>query len=307
MTVKDTSNVEANVIDGSVMENYHPAISAPFFNTDVQHASPLPSFEVLGVRVHAVQMSAALAQLCSWLDDPRAIGRYVAVTGMHGVAESRQNEHFRLVLKTADLVVPDGMPLVWLGRIRGFPLRRRVCGADLMDCFCRVSGPAYRHFFYGGAPGVAESLARALHEKHGIVIAGTYTPPFRALTNAEEQELASIVEAASPDVFWVGLSTPKQENWIYEHRHQLNVPVMVGVGAAFDMNSGRTRRAPGWMRNYGLEWLHRLLSEPRRLWKRYLFTIPKAMWFVGLEVLGFRSPGRANKKSSTAAVNIVRE
>lgn len=296
MRVEEMSNVKPNLIAGSAMENYQPAVSARFLNTGVQRPSALPSFEILEVRVHAVQMSDVLAQLRSWLDDPKTSGRYVAVTGMHGVAESRQNEHFRLVLNTADLVVPDGMPLVWLGRIKGFPLRHRVCGAELMDHLCQVSGFAYRHFFYGGAPGVAESLAQALHEKHGIVIAGTYTPPFRALTDAEEQELASIVEAASPDVFWVGLSTPKQENWIYEHRHRLNVPVMLGVGAAFDMNSGMTRRAPAWMRKDGLEWLYRLLSEPRRLWKRYLFTIPKAMWFVGLEVLGFRSRGRTKTR-----------
>ena len=244
-----------------------------------------PSFHVLGVRVDAVQMSDAVARLRSWIDDRQSIARFVAVTGMHGIAESRENSQFRQVLNAADLVVPDGMPLVWLGRLKGYPLGQRVCGAELMDAFCQVSGKAYRHFFYGGAPEVAERLARVLHEKHGIVIAGTYTPPFRPLTVAEGKELASFVERTSPDVLWVGLSTPKQESWMYEQRHKLKVPVMLGVGAAFDMNSGNLQRAPKWMREHGLEWLFRLASEPRRLWRRYLITIPQALWFVCLELL----------------------
>ena len=132
---------------------------------------------------------------------------------------------------------------------------------------------------------MAEKLARVLHEKHSIVIAGTYTPPFRSLTEVEEKELASLVEVAAPDVLWVGLNSPKQAKWMYEHRYTLKVSVMLGVGAAFDMNSGNLRRAPGWMREHGLEWLFRLASEPRRLWRRYLITIPKAVWFVCLELL----------------------
>jgi len=249
----------------------------------------IPSFLVLGVRVHAVQIAETVERLCSWIENPHKTTRYVAVTGMHGIAESRQASHFRRILNTADLVVPDGMPLVWLGRMQGFPLHERVCGSDLMDNFCRVTGNAYRHFFYGGAPGVAEKLARLLQEKHGIVVAGTYTPPFRTLTDVEEKELASLVAEASPDVFWVGLSTPKQEKWMYEHRHKFKVPVMLGIGAAFDINCGNLRRAPAWMGEHGLEWLFRLVSEPRRLWKRYLITIPQAVWFVCMELLPIRA------------------
>ena len=194
------------------------------------------------------------------------------------------------------------MPLLWLARMYGYDLERRVCGSELMETFCRVTGSAYRHFFYGAGPGVAEKLAETLQQKYGILIAGTYTPPFRALTDREEQELAAVVAESSPDVLWVGLSSPKQEKWIHVHRNRLRVPVMLAVGAAFDMNSGATTRAPSWMGNAGLEWLYRLLCEPRRLWKRYLVTIPKAMLFVGLELLGFkamssdktgRSPGAA--------------
>ena len=244
----------------------------------------LPNFEVLGVRVHAVQMSDAITQLREWIRN-RETGRYVAVTGMHGVAESRQDSNFREILNNADLVVPDGMPLVWLGRWHRYSLHKRVTGSELMKTFCRETGPRCRHFFYGGGPKVADDLARSLQERYGIVVAGTYSPPFRPLTEEEEREVASRVEEAAADVLWVGLSTPKQERWMYEHRDRLKVPVMVGVGAAFDMNSGKLRRAPIWMQDHGLEWLFRLVAEPQRLWKRYLVTIPKTAWFVCMELM----------------------
>jgi N-acetylglucosaminyldiphosphoundecaprenol N-acetyl-beta-D-mannosaminyltransferase len=244
----------------------------------------MPSFRVLGVRVDAVEMSDAVLQM-ERLIESRKSGSYVAVTGMHGVAEARQDPRFREILNSAELVVPDGMPLVWLGRWHRLPIRRRVPGSELMAAFCEKTGSRYRHFFYGGAPGVAEDLADQLHQRFRIVVAGTYTPPFRPLTEAEESQVAALVGEFHPDLLWVGLSTPKQERWMYEHRGRLKVPVMLGVGAAFDMNSGRLRRAPKWMRENGLEWLFRLLAEPRRLWKRYLVTIPRSIWSVSLELL----------------------
>jgi N-acetylglucosaminyldiphosphoundecaprenol N-acetyl-beta-D-mannosaminyltransferase len=281
---ESANTTQTDLSEGAAMANPHCSWVA-FSQEGVHSQMYSSSFEVLGVRVDAVQMHEAVERLRSWIDARQRIARFVAVTGMHGVAESYQNAYFRSVLNSADLVVPDGMPLVWVGRIHGFPLRHRVCGAELMDNFCQASGIMYRHFFFGGGPGVADNLAQTLHEKYGVVVAGTYTPPFRALTDAEEEELASMVEERSPDVFWVGLSTPKQEKWMYEHRHKIKVAVMLGVGAAFDMNSGNLRRAPEWMRNGGLEWLFRLASEPRRLWRRYLIIIPRAIWFVCLDLL----------------------
>ncbi len=203
---------------------------------------------------------------------------------MHGVAESRGDLHFREILNAADLVVPDGMPLVWLGRLHGFPMRHRVPGSELMEEFCQKTGSRYRHFFYGGGPGVAEDLAQQLQERHGITIAGTYTPPYRPLTPEEEEQVACQVNESAADVLWVGLSTPKQEKWMHAHRNTLRVPLMLGVGAAFDMNSGRLRRAPEWIRENGLEWLFRLVMEPRRLWKRYLVIIPRSVFSVSLEL-----------------------
>jgi N-acetylglucosaminyldiphosphoundecaprenol N-acetyl-beta-D-mannosaminyltransferase len=259
------------------------------------------SFHILGVRVDAVQIPDAVAHLRSWIDSRPSVSRFVAVTGMHGIAESRKSDNFKEILNAADLVVPDGMPLVWLGRTKGFELRRRVTGSELMDNFCRESGGTYRHFFYGGAQGVAEELAHVMQKKYGIVVAGTYTPPFRPLTEKEEKDFVSRVDDASPDILWVGLGTPKQERWMYEHSSTLKVPVMLGVGAAFDMNTGRLRRAPEWMREHGLEWFFRLLCEPRRLWRRYLITIPKAAWFVCMELINIAM--RSNRAQSAAAVN----
>src|SRR5579863_6526439 len=207
-------------------------------------ATEIPSYRVLGVRVNEVQIPDAIAVLESWIHE-RGPARYVAVTGMHGVSEARENSHFRHVLDCAGLVVADGMPLVWLGRWQGHKkMKRRVYGPELMETFCRQTGGKYRHFFYGGAPGVADSLAKTEQERHGIRIAGTYCPPFRALTEAEKNEVIATIEAAKPDVLWVGLSTPKQERWMWEYREKLRVPVLLGVGAAFDLNIGRLKQAP---------------------------------------------------------------
>jgi N-acetylglucosaminyldiphosphoundecaprenol N-acetyl-beta-D-mannosaminyltransferase len=245
--------------------------------------------------VHAVQIPGVVSQIQRWIQsDVKGlyIARYIAVTSMHGIAESRADSDFRRALDSADLVVPDGMPLVWLGRWHRHPLKRRVYGPELMETFCRETGATYRHFFYGGGTGIAERLADSLHQRYGIIVAGTYCPPFRPLTKEEQREIELYVKKVSPNVLWVGLSTPKQEKWMHQNRNQLSVQVMLGVGAAFDFNSGRTRQAPAWMRENGLEWLFRLLTDPRRLWRRYLVSIPKAAGLVFLELAGLlpRSP-----------------
>ncbi len=245
----------------------------------------IPNYQVLGVRVDAVQIPDAIKVLESWIEE-RGPARYVAVTGMHGVSVSREDAEFAGILGDAGLVVADGMPLVWLGRWQGFRhMRRRVYGPELMETFCRETGSRYRHFFYGGAPGVADALAQAEHARYGIRIAGTYCPPFRTLTEAEEKEVQSLIEKTRPDVLWVGLSTPKQERWMHAHRNTLNVPVMLGVGAAFDLNTGRLKQAPVWMREHGLEWLFRLCAEPKRLWQRYIVNGSKFAWAVCIEHL----------------------
>lgn len=246
------------------------------------------SFRVLGVRVDAVQIPDVIHILEQWIAE-RDRAHYVAVTGMHGVSESQNDSYFRTALQSSDLVVADGMPLVWLGRWHGFAMKRRVYGPELTAIFMQQTGGRYRHFFYGGAPGVADKLAEVSRQRYGINVVGTYCPPFRPLTPEEDAQVVELINSAQPDLVWVGLSTPKQEKWMYEHRDKLNVPAMLGVGAAFDLNTGKLRQAPRWMRENGLEWLFRLLAEPRRLWRRYLVNGSKFVWSVVLELTGLRS------------------
>ncbi|MFB3922526.1 MAG: WecB/TagA/CpsF family glycosyltransferase [Terriglobia bacterium] len=246
-----------------------------------------PSFKVLGVRVDAVQIPDVIAQMEHWIAE-RERSHFIAVTGMHGVTEAHHRSSFRAVLEEADLVVADGMPLVWLGRWHGFPMRRRVYGPDLMAAFCALTANRYRHFFYGGVPGLAEQLGGKLAEQCGIQVAGSYSPPFRALTGEEALELSGLINATAADVVWVGLSTPKQEYWMWRFRPLLNVPVLVGVGAAYDFLSGRVKQAPRYVRDHGFEWLYRLLTEPRRLWRRYLINGPEFALKAALEAAGVK-------------------
>lgn len=234
----------------------------------ISHAA---EYSVLGTRINAVQIPDVIAQMQDWIAC-RDVCRYIAVTGMHGVTEAKHDPQLRAALASASLVVPDGMPLVWLGRRFGFTLPRRVYGPELMLRFWQESQSIpYRHFFYGGAPGVADTLARKFqHQFPTQRIAGTFSPPFRELTSDEDREICSVINDSKPDVVWVGLGTPKQERWMHEHQELLRAPVLVGVGAAFDFHAGRMRSAPAWMGENGLEWLFRLAQEPRRLSHRYL-------------------------------------
>lgn len=247
------------------------------------------SYHVLGIRLDAVQIPAVIARMEEWIARNDAC-RYIAVTDMHSVMEAQHDAHFKTILNSADLVVPDGFPLVLLGRRKGFALRRRVYGPELMLRFCAESVPKrYRHFFFGGAPGVAEELARRFAAQFpGLVVAGTFCPPFRLLTAEENDAAIAAIERSRADIVWVGLGAPKQERWMFANRQTLRVPLLVGVGAAFDFHSGRVAQAPVWMREHGLEWLFRLLQEPRRLWRRYLIHGGKFAALVLLESLGLK-------------------
>jgi exopolysaccharide biosynthesis WecB/TagA/CpsF family protein len=248
-------------------------------------------FRVLGVQVDAVQIADVIAQMEEWIARREGC-RYIAVTGMHGVTEAQHDSTFKEILNAAGMVVPDGYPLVWLGRRRGFPnILRRVYGPELMEVFCgQTMAKSYRHFFCGGAPGVAQDLARKFADSYpGLVVAGTYCPPFRESTAQEESQMLTAIEQARPDIVWVGLSTPKQERWMFKYRGQLNAPVLVGVGAAFDFHTGRVPQAPVWMREHGLEWLFRLAQEPRRLWHRYLVNGTEFVLMLFLESMRLKN------------------
>jgi len=201
---------------------------------------------------------------------------YICVTGVHGVMEAQSDPAFKAILNNAMLCTPDGIPMVWAGRLNGFSEMDRVYGPDLLLLVCEWSKKSgCRHFFYGGADGVAELLAEKLRAKFpGLNVAGTFTPPFRPLTAAEETKFQELVRNLRPDIIWVGLSTPKQEKFMAEYLSKLDTTLMVGVGAAFDFHSGRVKQAPRWMQRSGLEWFFRLCQEPRRLAKRYFRNNP---------------------------------
>jgi len=229
---------------------------------------------VLGVGIHILDLPSALDHIAAAVQ-ARHKG-YICVTGVHGVMEAQSDAAFRRILNRAYLCTPDGMPMVWLGKLSGHARMRRVYGPDLMLEVCRWSETSgCRHFFYGGAPGVAGKLRDQLRARFPrLQVAGCHTPPFRALTAAEEKELQQTIQAARPDILWVGLSTPKQEKFMAEYLPKLDVTLMVGVGAAFDFHSGRVRQSPPWLQKSGLEWLYRLGQEPRRLAGRYLRNNP---------------------------------
>jgi N-acetylglucosaminyldiphosphoundecaprenol N-acetyl-beta-D-mannosaminyltransferase len=259
---------------------------------------------VLGVGVHAVDMPAAVTAIVRAVQ-MRSKG-YVCATGVHGVMEAQRDASLRQVFNRALLVVPDGMPTVWMGRLQKLRRMRRVFGPDLMvavfaDCRLRRC----KHFLYGGADGVAPQLRDALLARFpGARIVGTFTPPFRPLNEHERCELARQVDLLQPDIVWVGLSTPKQEKFMAEYLPQLNTTLMVGVGAAFDFHTGRLKDSPRWIKVLGLQWLHRLAQEPRRLWRRYLLNNPRFIVQGLLQISGLRrfelGPKQSEEVSSTS-------
>ena len=248
----------------------------------------LPRCNILGVGVHAIAMGDAVRTM---EETVRAGGKgYVCVTGVHGISEAQRDPGLRGILNRALLNVPDGKPPVWVGHWYGHAAMDRVYGPDLMLEVCRVSAEkGYTHFFYGGKAGVAEELAAVLQSRFaGLRVVGTYTPPFRPLTAEESTALRAQVAAARPDFFWVGLSTPKQEHFMAEFSEQLDCRVMCGVGAAFDLHTGRMQDAPHWMKRAGLQWFHRMLQEPRRLGRRYMVNNPRFVLSILAQVAGLR-------------------
>ena len=245
-------------------------------------------FNVLGVAMSALNLPIATEAVMTALRERRK--GYICLRDVHGVILAQNDAAFRQILNSAFLTTPDGMPLVWLGRRAVGSYVDRVYGPDLMlEVFQATERTPFRHFFYGGAPGVAEKLRQRLEARFpGAHVVGTYSPPFRPLNQAEEADLAAQVAAAKPDLFWVGLSTPKQEKFMAEFLPRLETAVMIGVGAAFDFHSGTVVQAPRWMQRSGLEWLFRLGCEPRRLWKRYLINNPLFVARLTLQLTGVR-------------------
>ena len=275
---------------------------------------------VLGVGVSALNMNEAVDTLLK----ARSQGHvgYVCVTGVHGVIESQRDPGLKQIHNESLLTVPDGMPLVWMGKEQGFGHMGRVYGPDLMLRVCeatsgrgesdpstsapdslspetRGASRSFTHFLYGATEEVLGKLKENLESRFpGVQMVGTYAPPFRPLTEGEELELQKIVSKCNPDFFWVGLSTPKQEKFMASHSRAadgslesgtpLDCGIMLGVGAAFDFHAGGLKDAPAWIKNSGLQWFYRLCQEPRRLWRRYLDIVPRFLFLGFIQLLGIK-------------------
>jgi N-acetylglucosaminyldiphosphoundecaprenol N-acetyl-beta-D-mannosaminyltransferase len=239
-------------------------------------ASGIATRSILGVPVALTDYASAL-RVMDGLVDTRERG-YVCAAPVHALMVAQDDPEMFAALRGSTLVVPDGMPLVWAANLLGERLEDRVYGPELMLRYSdRCAERGHRVWLYGGRDqGSLVQLALSMRRRHpGIKIVGGYSPPFRALTRDEEDALVEQINEAKPDVLWVGIGVPKQEKWMAHMRERLDVPVMCGVGAAFDFHAGRVPQAPRWMQERGLEWIYRIAQEPRRLLPRYLYFNPR--------------------------------
>lgn len=229
-------------------------------------------FNVGGVEFNAITIPKLFSQLTNSNFKQKG---YITVSGVSSIMEAYHSEQIKNYHDESLYTVPDGMPIVWIGKRRGLKLER-CYGPSLMEYFLKKSqNTEHKHFFYGGKPKVADLLKQKIEETYGpINIVGTYTPPFRPLNQNEEKNLINLVNEVKPDFFWVGISCPKQETFMNEMIDKLNVKYMFGVGYAFDVLSGQASKTPRFIQEIGMEWFYRLVKDPIRLWKRYLYNVP---------------------------------
>lgn len=230
-----------------------------------------------GNKIDVVQLPEMVEKMEYWIKNEAQKSHWVVVTGMHGIVQSYKHADFQYILQAADIFAPDGIAVVWAARLKGFDMKQRVSGADLMTRFLEISATKnYRNFLYGDT----ENTLKKVSEKFPAIKINFLSPPFRDLSIEEANQVVEKINQAKPDILWVGLGLPKQEKWIFQNRDKLQVPVIIGVGAAFKFLAGSVKRAPKWMGNAGLEWLWRLFHEPKTVWKRVFFDGPVFFWLV---------------------------
>lgn len=253
----------------------------------------IKSFSILGIKINAINLISAVASIFSWVDKEEK--QYVCLAPAHAIMSAYHDPKLVNVYNRSGMTTPDGMAIVWILKLNGFKKVGRVYGPDLMQAVCEASlENGYSHYFYGGEAEVVKKLVQLFQEKYpGLNVVGYESPPFRPLSNEEEVDLQRRMEDLKPDILWVGIGSPKQEEWMSEHIGKLDVNVMVGVGAAFDFLSGSKKQAPKWIQRSGFEWLFRLFSEPKRLWRRYI-QYPKFVFLVLLQHLGLIRFGQAS-------------
>jgi len=245
---------------------------------------------VLGSRVHLVTVADTVDQIERWIADRNAPCRRIIVTGFHGLWEAHKDASYRAILNRAELWVPDGIAPVWIARIRGHHNVRRAPGTEIMnEFFRRANRQKYSSYFYGDTDATLAKLRYKLSgSSPGHRIAGAFSPPFRPLTSQEDQDAIDRINAARPDVLWVGLGAPRQDRWIHERLPRLKVPVAIGVGAAFSFIAGTVQRCPEWIGSMGFEWAYRFAKEPKKLWRRDFIDGPRFVFHLGMELAGLR-------------------
>ena len=237
----------------------------------------IPVVDILGVHIAAIDMPFLIDY--TKRNIKKLSGKYMCVTNVFATVTASENKEYLSIQNNAIMAIPDGGPIASMGRKRGFPQMKRTTGPDYMKEIFKISKEnGYTHFFYGSTPETIQKLEEKLtKEFEGIKIVGMYSPPFRELSEREDQEVIKMINDASPDFVWIGLGAPKQEFWMAKHEDKIK-GFMVGVGAGFDYFAGNIDRAPMWMQKNNLEWLYRLIQEPKRLFKKYLVTNSKFIW-----------------------------
>lgn len=234
--------------------------------------------DILGVQIAAINMEASLNYIQKNLKVLN--GRYICISNVHTTVMSYENKAYRRIQNHAALALPDGKPLSVICRKRGFVNADRVTGPDLMEEIFKCSNKfGYKHYFYGGKPETLKILEQKLKEQYQLNIVGMDAPPFRKMTEKEDQEAVDRINRVKADFVWVALGAPKQEQWMYTHQGKIQ-GLMIGIGAGVDYFAGNIKRAPMWMQKCSLEWLYRFFQEPKRLFRRYLVTNTKFLWLI---------------------------
>lgn len=237
---------------------------------------------IVNTKIDNTTLDEAISTIIGWIEN-HDTPRYVVTSNVDHIVKLQNDNEFKKIYQDADLVLADGMPLVWAAKFLGTPLYEKVSGSDLFIKLCEIaSRRKFRLFFLGGSPGDAEKAKEVLvRQNPGLLVEGVYCPPFGFEKDEQERKkIVELIKAANPDILFVGLGAPKQEKWIYEHYQKTRVPVSIGIGISFSFAAGTIKRAPVWMQKVGLEWLWRLIMEPRRLWKRYLVDDMMFFWLV---------------------------
>lgn len=252
--------------------------------------------DISGVRVSSVNINSACEIIEQWIINRERT--YICIAPVSTIVDCQTNKEYLKIVNNAGMITPDGMPLAWLGKLRGDKDIQRTYGPDLMLTLCGISQKkGYKHYLYGGTGNTCQLLEGILKKQFpNLDIVGSFSPPYRPIHTEENAEIIEEINRANPDILWVGLGSPKQDFWMSRHREKLNVPVMIGIGAAFDFLSGNKKQAPKWMRDNGLEWLFRLISEPRRLWKRYIVGNSLFLYLIYKEFISGRLLRREDER-----------